>query len=47
MPIYEVLKKATTTRTGKKPGDFSVFDNWINGTIAGAICRRLLSQREH
>lgn len=40
MPIYEQLKKATTRRTGKKPGEFSVFENWANGAVAGAICSR-------
>ena len=40
MPIYEALKKATTARTDKKPAEFSVSENWVNGAIAGAICSR-------
>jgi solute carrier family 25 S-adenosylmethionine transporter 26 len=37
MPVYEMLKKATSRRTGKTVDQFSFFENFINGGIAGGI----------
>ena len=39
MPIYEMMKRATTRRSGRQTHEFTVWEDLLNGGVAGAICR--------
>lgn len=39
MPIYEMMKRWTSRRTGRSTSEFSVWQDLLNGGVAGAVCR--------